>query len=154
MRWKGREKSENVEDRRGARPVGLALGGGGLLTIVIALVAMFLGADPRAFMGLVEQPQGQPAQRAQQAPGVDDEAKEFISVVLKDTENVWTQLFRQHVQGGGYQPPQLVLFSGTVRTACGMANAAMGPFYCPADQQVYIDPTFFDELKTTSQCAG
>ena len=66
MRWKGREKSENVEDRRGARPVGLVLGGGGLLTIVIALVAMFLGADPRAFMGLVEQPQGQPAQRAQQ----------------------------------------------------------------------------------------
>ena len=105
-------------------------------------------------MGLVEQPQGQPAQRAQQAPGVDDEAKEFISVVLKDTENVWTQLFRQSIQGGGYQPPQLVLFSGTVRTACGMANAAMGPFYCPADQQVYIDPTFFEELRRRHNAPG
>ena len=111
-----------------------------------------MGADPRPFIGLVGQPAGQPLQ--QQAPGVDDQAKEFIEVVLKDTENVWSQLFREHVQGGGYLPPRLILFSGSVRSGCGVASAAMGPFYCPADQQIYIDPTFFDELSRRHHAPG
>ncbi len=87
MRWQGRDRSENVEDRRGVRPVGLAVGGGGLLALVLGIVAVFLGADPRAFIGLVGQPPAQQAQQGQPAPGVDDKAKEFIEVVLKDTAN-------------------------------------------------------------------
>jgi uncharacterized protein len=153
MRWQGRERSENVEDRRGTRPVKMAVGGGGLLTLVVAVVAMFMGADPRALVGLIGQP-AQPEQRGAQVPGVDDKAKEFIEVVLRDTEKVWTQLFRDHVKGGDYIPPRLVIFSGSVHTGCGMASAAMGPFYCPADQQIYIDPIFFDELKKRHQAPG
>lgn len=154
MRWRGRERSENVEDRRGVRPVGKALGGGGLGVLLITVVAMFLGADPRAFLGLVGEQQPQPAQQGQQAPGVDDDTKEFIEVVLKDTENVWTQLFREQIQGGGYQPPRLIIFSDSVQTGCGLAGAAMGPFYCPADQNIYIDPTFFDDLKRRHNAPG
>lgn len=150
MRWRGRERSENVEDRRGV-PAGVALGGGGLLTLVIAIVAMLMGADPRPFLGMVGQP---PAQQAQRASGVDDEVGEFIGVVLKDTENVWDALFREHVQGGGYQPPRLIIFSESVQSGCGLANAAMGPFYCPADQRIYIDPIFFDQLQQRHDAPG
>lgn len=153
MRWQGRERSQNVEDRRGGRPVGMALGGGGgCLTIIFLLVAVMMGADPFALLGLLDAP----APQAQQAPGpgVNDDAKAFIEVVLKDTETIWASLFRQHVQGGDYAPPRLILFSNSVRSGCGVANAAMGPFYCPADQQVYIDPTFFDELSRRHQAPG
>jgi predicted metalloprotease len=154
MRWQGRERSQNVEDRRGVRPAGMVVGGGGLAALLLAIVAMLMGADPRAFIGLIEQPAAQLGQPGQQAPGVEDEAKEFIEVVLKDTENVWTQLFREQVQGGDYQPPRLIIFSGSVRSGCGMASAAMGPFYCPADQQIYIDPAFFDELSRRHNAPG
>jgi len=154
MRWRGRKRSENVEDRRGARPVGLALGGGSLLALVVAVAAVFLGADPRVIVGLLGQPQPQPGQRGEQVPGINDDAKEFIEVVLKDTENVWTQLFREQVQDGGYQPPRLIIFSDSVRSGCGMASAVMGPFYCPADRQIYIDPMFFDDLKRRHRAPG
>ncbi len=146
MRWQGRERSKNVEDRRGLRPVGIMLGGGSILAILIAIVAMMLGVDPRPFLGAVEQPQAQVRPVDGQIPGPDDKAREFIEVVLKDTENVWTKLFAEQVQGGGYRPPRLVIYSDQVQSGCGLASAAMGPFYCPADQIVYIDPVFFDEM--------
>jgi len=153
MRWRGRERSTNVEDRRGGRPVRTVVGGGGLLAIVVTIIALMLGADPRPFIGLIDQPAGQ-IPPGQQGGGLDDDSREFIEVVLKDTENVWATLFRDHVHGGPYQPPRLVIFSGTSRSACGVANAAMGPFYCPGDEQIYIDPTFFDELARRHQAPG
>jgi hypothetical protein len=153
MRWQGRERSQNVEDRRGSRPMRVA-GGGSLLVIVIAVVAMLLGADPRQFLGLLGQQQAQQGQAIQQAPPIDDQSAEFIEVVLKDTENVWTKLFQQNVEGGRYIPPRLVIYSGTDRSGCGIANAKMGPFYCPADQMVYIDPIFFDEMKNRLNSPG
>ncbi len=154
MRWKGRERSENVEDRRGMPAAGL-VGGGGIIVVIIAIIAVMMGADPRPLLDAVAQPGPQQGQVGQQAPGQDDEAREFISVVLRDTENVWTDLLSQQVQGGqNYRPPRLVIFSETIRTGCGQASAAMGPFYCPADQTVYIDPTFFDELRRRHQAPG
>lgn len=147
MRWQGRERSENVEDRRGMRPTTLAAGGGGILVLLLALGAMFLGADPRAAMQMVEGQQGAQQRMQQQAPPPDDKTREFIEVVLKDTENVWGKLFREQVEGGGYVPPQLIIYSGTDRSGCGVADAKMGPFYCPADEKVYVDPSFFDEMK-------
>ncbi|MCA9215215.1 MAG: neutral zinc metallopeptidase [Planctomycetales bacterium] len=152
MRWRGRRRSENVEDRRGGPPAGMVVGGGGLGALLIVVIAMFLGADPQALVGLVGPPQQQ--QQMQAGPGIDDDAREFIEVVLSDTETIWSRLFQQHVQGGGYSPPRLVMFTGSVQSGCGVAAAQMGPFYCPADQQVYIDPTFFDELKNRHNAPG
>jgi predicted metalloprotease len=154
MRWEGRERSENVEDRRGRRPSASALGGGGMIVLLFAAVAWFLGADPRAVIGIIGQQQALQQQGVQQAPAPDDKAREFIEVVLKDTENVWTKLFAEQVQGGAYTPPRLIIYAGTDRSACGVANAAMGPFYCPADQMIYIDPSFFDELKNRHGAPG
>jgi predicted metalloprotease len=154
MRWQGRERSKNVEDRRGVRPAA-AVGGGGLLVLIVAIVAILLGADPRPFLGAVGEQQQQAQVRQEgDAAGVDDQAREFIEVVLRDTETVWSQLFAEQVQGAAYRPPTLIIFSGTDRSACGVANAAMGPFYCPADQQIYIDPTFFDQLKERHNAPG
>ena len=155
MRWKGRERSTNVEDRRGA-PVGRVAGGGSLILIIIVVIAYFAGADIRPFLNAVNQGPGlgQPAP-APAGEGHDDDVREFIEVVLKDTENVWTELFRTSVEGGGaYRPPQLIIFSATTPTGCGRANAAMGPFYCPADRKVYIDPSFFDELRRRHNAPG
>ncbi len=154
MRWEGRERSENVEDRRGKRPAGLVMGGGGLLALVITVVAVLMGADPRALVGVIGQQQQAAQQGLQEAPAPDDKAREFIEVVLKDTENIWTKLFDEQVQGGGYIPPRLIIYSETDRSGCGIANAQMGPFYCPADQKIYIDPSFFDELKRRHNAPG
>lgn len=157
MRWRGRQRSDNVEDRRGAGPKRMAAGGGGIGLILVVLIALFFGADPRALIGLlgrapqIERP-GPPPGPA--TPAVDDEAREFIEVVLHDTEEVWTKLFRDHVEGGGYRKPKLIMFSGSVQSRCGMAGAAMGPFYCPADQQIYIDPMFFEQLKRQHNAPG
>ncbi len=155
MKWKGRERSENVEDRRGM-PVAGMVGGGSLLVIVVTIIAFLMGADPQPLIDAIGNPdqhQGRVAQ--QQAPGEDDEAREFIEVVLKDTENVFTALIRDGVSGGqDYLPPRLVIFSGSTPTGCGQANAAMGPFYCPADQKVYIDPAFFEEMRKRLNAPG
>jgi predicted metalloprotease len=130
------------------------LGGGGIGALLIAVIAIFLGADPQALVGLVEQPGAQQQQAGQQGPGVDDDAREFIEVVLRDTETVWSRLFSEQVQGGGYQPPRLIIFTGSVRSGCGVAASEMGPFYCPADQQIYIDPVFFDTLERRHSAGG
>ena len=154
MRWKGRERSQNVEDRRGVPVKGL-VGGGGLILVVIAILTMLFGGDPKPFLDAAAKPGQLQGLAGQQAPGEDDEVREFIEVVLKDTENVWTTLLGEQVKGGqSYRPPALVIFSGVTATACGQGNAAMGPFYCPADKTVYIDPSFFDELSRRHKAPG
>ena len=116
MRWKGRERSDNVEDRRGV-PVAGVVGGGGIVVVIIAIIATLLGADPRPFLDAMANAGPQQEQVARQgAPGADDEAREFIEVVLKDTENVWTELIHERVQGGqDYRPPRLIIFSDAIQ---------------------------------------
>lgn len=149
MRWKDERRSQNVEDRRGRTPGGLVLGGGG--TILILLIALLFGADPRALLNQVHQ--GAPAQVPAGAPdAAQDEQAQFISVVLAETEDVWREQFR--AMGRTYEEPTLVLFSGRVESACGLANAAVGPFYCPGDSKVYIDLQFYDLLRERFQAPG
>ncbi len=162
MRWEGNRESDNVEDRRddgggGGSPVfgGRSIGIG---TIVIALVGGWvLGINPLTILGLLSgggpapQVQTQPHAPAHRPPA-DDTMARFVSTVLADTEDVWGELFRQG--GGRYQDPRLVLFRGATPTACGTGQAAMGPFYCPADQKVYIDLGFYETLKTRLGAPG
>jgi uncharacterized protein len=154
MRWKGRERSQNVEDRRGMSP-GTMAGGGGILVLVIVGIAMLLGADPRQVMQLVDQAQqANPQQQRRTAEAPDDEAKEFISVVLRDNEKVWDMIFREEL-GIKYQKPKLVIYEGRVLTnGCGAASSGVGPFYCPADQTIYIDPDFFEQLAKRHRAPG
>ena len=156
MRWRGRERSDNVEDRRGMTPQ-KAFGGGGLLVIIVTLVIKFMGGGQQAQQiagNLVQKAQEQRAPAGATGDGIDDEARELISVVLNDTEEIWTRLFKEQVDGGSYRAPKLIIFQGSTQTACGTGQAAMGPFYCPADQQVYIDPSFFDDLATRHSAPG
>lgn len=160
MRWKGREQSDNVEDRRGMSPRMAAGGGIGILGVLIILAMQFLGA-PKELQQMAGQVAQQMQQRNQQAPaepgnapGVDDENREFISVVLKDTETVWTKLFQEQIEGASYTAPRLIIFDGVVDSGCGSASAEMGPFYCPADKRVYIDPSFFDDLARRHKAPG
>ncbi|MFO0896161.1 MAG: neutral zinc metallopeptidase [Pirellulales bacterium] len=142
MRWEGRRQSDNIEDRRGMRPVTIA--GGGLGTLILILIVLFLGGDPRA---LLQQQQGGPGGAVQQGQvdPAQEPLKEFVATVLADTEDVWNDLFAK--MGKQYREPTLVLFSDRVQSACGIAGAAVGPFYCPADQKLYIDLAFYDELR-------
>lgn len=140
MRWKGRRQSENVEDRRGMSPGGM-VAGGGIGVLVIAVIVMLLGGDPSQLLGQLPSEPGQ----TQPIDPAQDELKEFTSVTLADTEEVWTRLFAE--SGKTYRPPKLVLFSGQVQSACGMAGAAVGPFYCGEDMQVYIDLSFYETMK-------
>jgi predicted metalloprotease len=144
MRWKGRRQSENIEDRRGAAPM---IAGGGIVTIIIALAVYFLGGDPTALKELTQSQSTPPASQ-----GPNDEGREFVGVVLGDTEEVWTALFER--MGRLYEKPRLVLFTGQVQSACGFASDATGPFYCPPDKSVYIDLSFFDLLKSRFGAPG
>jgi len=144
MLWENGRRSENVEDRRGIGVGGIA--GGGVGVVVIALIAMFFGVDPRVI--LQEAGQGQAPSGQQQAVPVDpaqDKLKDFVSVVLADTEDTWGDLFQRG--GATYEKPKLVLFTGAVRSACGLARSAVGPFYCPGDHKVYIDLDFYKMLE-------
>ena len=152
MRWQEGGESDNVEDQRGL-PVGMALGGAG--TIIVIVLGLLLGRDPRA---LLQQLQGQ-APPGIHAPRQDspEEARKvsFVKHVLFQTEQVWTDLFQTQVPGHhAYVKPKLVLFTGRVQSACGLAQAAVGPFYCPGDQKVYIDLAFYDELKDRFHAGG
>lgn len=147
MRWRGQRESDNVEDRRGISPGGIAVGGG-IGTILLVLVVMALGGDPSALLNQT-QTQTQPGQTSDK-PYVsqnpqEEERKHFVATVLASTEDVWRSQFK--AMGKTYREPTLVLFSGQVSSACGMAGAAMGPFYCPGDSKLYIDLSFYDELK-------
>ena len=143
MRWEGRRESENVEDRRGMGAPTMV--GGGLLMLLLMIGLMFLGVDPQQAVGI-----GRglaPAPRAQpNAKPVNDTGKKFVSTVLAENEDVWSKLFPPSFQGR-YVPAKLVMFNGQVQSACGIATAASGPFYCPLDKKVYIDLAFYDELK-------
>jgi uncharacterized protein len=147
MRWRGGEQSENLEDRRRMGAPAIAIGGGGLLLLLV--VGMLLGVDPQKLNQLIGQaqqgapPGGVPGQQRELTPE-EIEQGEFTATVLRFTEVVWDDQFRQI--GRQYEPPRMVLFANAVQTGCGVAPSAVGPFYCPMDKTVYLDPTFFEEL--------
>ncbi len=145
MRWEGRRQSENVEDRRRVSPQMVA--GGGLLSIVLVAALLLLGVDPKAAPRIAADLAGEkPAAKQPAGAEANDEMKQFVSVVLADNEDIWGKLFPKAFKSR-YVPPTLVLFSGQVKSACGFATAAAGPFYCPLDRKVYIDLAFYEELK-------
>jgi predicted metalloprotease len=153
MRWKEGRRSENVEDRRGI-PAGVAIGGG-IGTLLIVLVATFLGADPRQVLNILQnQQQAAPRQAGAPVPGdaAEEERADFVRVVLADTEDVWDDVFRS--VNKQYIKPKLDLFRGSTTSECGTASSSVGPFYCPADQKVYIDLGFFQELKERFKAPG
>ncbi|HUF67920.1 MAG TPA: neutral zinc metallopeptidase [Longimicrobiales bacterium] len=143
MKWKRARRSTNIEDRRGIRPAtGMKVGGGAALILVI--VTLVMGGDPGAILQMLETGGGTAPTEAGSMGTPDDEAGEFIAAVLGDTEDTWSAIFA--ASGSTYQPPTLVLFTDAVQSACGTNSAAVGPFYCPPDQQVYIDLSFFRDL--------
>ncbi|WP_153799470.1 KPN_02809 family neutral zinc metallopeptidase [Foetidibacter luteolus] len=148
MLWQGRRESTNVEDRRGIGGRGVAVGGG-IGAIVIAAIVYLLGGDPGAILN--NQPGAATELTPEQQAGEDKSAK-FIKVVLADTEDVWTKLFSQANQA--YQQPTLVMFNQSTPSACGHASAATGPFYCPADEKLYLDLSFFNEMEHQLQAGG
>ena len=149
MKWKGRTRSSNVSDRRGMGGGGKTAIGGGL-GLVILIVFTLLGGNPMDIINQVGPSQGQ--QTPYVATAEEEELAEFVSVILHDTEVIWEDVLGE--EGMEYREPTLVLFSGSVQSACGMAGAAMGPFYCPADESVYIDLSFYKELRNKFKAPG
>jgi uncharacterized protein len=152
MRWNHDLRSENVKDRRRIRSAVIVVGGG-IAALVLAAVAMFRDAEPRQ---LVDSAQSHPQTAAQPASlptnSEQDPLKDFVSVILGDTENVWHELFKK--MNREYKEPRLVLFTGRIETACGFAGTAIGPLYCPADEKIYIDLSFFQEMKDRYHAPG
>lgn len=148
MRWRDARRSKNIEDRRGRRPGKVALGGG-LSTIIILVVALYLGIDPTPL--LTGAGQSSVDQTVQVDPR-QNELADMVAVVMADTEDTWNAVFAS--EGLVYREPTLVLFTGRTPSACGMGQAAMGPFYCPADQKAYIDLRFYDELRSRLGAPG
>ena len=154
MRWEDGRRSDNVEDRRGMGGGGAALGGGAVL--VIAVIAMLFGVDPRALLQQVQSGSavsvGQQAGPAQTSDPAGDREAQFVAVVLAETEDVWHQQLQ--ARGVEYREPHLVLFSDQAQSACGFASAAVGPFYCPEDERVYLDLGFFREMRQRFGASG
>ena len=152
MRWRGERESDNVEDRRGVSGGRVAIGGG-LGTIVVIVIALLLGADPRQLLGtLTNTPPPSASQTSRPSSQEDQELRKFVSVVLAKTEDVWQDVFRQN--GKAYREPKLVLFTDQVQSACGFTGAAVGPFYCPGDEKIYIDLSFYNELRRRFNAPG
>jgi len=170
MRWRGGRRSSNIEDQRGMGGGGMRFPGGGMRfpggggmprggraglggfgLIAVVVIALLLGFDPSQ---LLQTGSGDRSSSVPQGPtgAAEEELKDFVSVVLADTEDAWHEQFR--TLGATYEEPRLVLFSGAVDSACGYAQAAMGPFYCPGDRKVYLDLSFFDELAQRFQAPG
>lgn len=157
MKWQGRRKSGNLEDRRGMSGRGKVVAGGGVIAVVVILLQLFGGETGQAIAPILEQVGGS-QQQAQQVEQRDLTEKEkvmgdFMGTVLADTEDIWNRIFREN-NLGNYKEPKMVLFTDAVSTGCGNASAASGPFYCPAGQKIYMDLRFFDELKTRFGAKG
>ncbi|MCC5636930.1 zinc metallopeptidase [Nostoc sp. CHAB 5844] len=150
MRWQLGRRSENVEDRRGMR-VSAPVVGGGIGALLLSLLVALLGGDPRVILEQNNPPSDRPVTQSPQTPAQDQMA-DFVSVVLADTEDTWSEIFQQ--SGDRYVEPKLVLYSDAVESACGYARSAVGPFYCPQDQKVYIDLSFYRDLKNRYQAPG
>jgi len=151
MLWKGRQGSTNVDDRRGVSGGGIAAGGG-VLGLIIYLVYSFLGGGDSSMPAPPLPGTGTTTELTAEEKAADDERAEFVTVVLKETEDVWNKIYQE--QGSQYAEPRLVLFRDAVQSACGSASAAMGPFYCPGDNQVYIDLSFYQDLQTRFNAPG
>lgn len=149
MRWQTGRRSTNIEDRRGIRTSSLA--GGGIGMVLLALAAYYFGIDPRVVLDATDSVKTETVVDYQPSPE-EQQLAEFVSVVLGETEETWQALFKS--MGKQYQEPTLVLFSDAVKSACGFAEAAVGPFYCSLDQKVYIDLKFYDELKNRFKAPG
>lgn len=156
MKWKGRRQSDNVEDRRGMSTKGKAIAGGGLIGIVILLLNVFGGENAQMLTPILEQMnQGQQTEQVQDRELTAEEMElgDFAKTVFADTEDIWNKIYAEN-NLGDYEEPGMILFSGSVQTACGGASSASGPFYCPADKKVYMDLTFFEELRTRFGAKG
>jgi len=151
MRWRGERQSTNIEDRRGIS-AGRVVGGGGLGALLLMVLALVFGVDPRQFMEQVPESPPSQVQTSRPQNSEEEELKQFVGVVLAKSEDVWTDVFRQN--GRQYREPTLVLFTDQVRSACGIAGAAVGPFYCPADEKVYIDLAFYEQLRREFRAPG
>jgi uncharacterized protein len=162
MRWIGDRESENIEDRRGSGGMPIAVGGiGGLGAIIVLVIGLFLGIDPSTLLALLSGDQAQPQQTetqtidarpSQRSQAGQDRTRQFVAVVLADTEDVWRQVFES--SGKTYVEPKLVLYTSQIASACGLASAASGPFYCPKDQKVYLDLSFFEEMRSRFNAPG
>jgi len=151
MRWRGERQSTNIEDRRGLSGGKVAVGGG-LGTLLVIVIALLFGADPRQFLEQVPTDQPSQVQTSRPQNPEEEELKQFVAVVLGKSEDVWTQIFQQN--GRQYREPTLVLFTDQVQSACGNMGAAVGPFYCPGDEKVYIDLSFYEELRQRFRAPG
>ena len=149
MRWKDRRQSTNVEDRRGRTKKGMV--GGGIGSIILILAIYFLGGDPTQLLDTT-QLDNSGVTSNYEGTAEENELAQFVAVVLAETEDVWTELFRQ--EDLNYKYPKLVLYSGSVQSACGFSSAATGPFYCPGDYKLYIDLSFYDELRSKFKAPG
>jgi len=144
MRWESGRRSDNVEDRRGLR-VTRGVAGGGLGTLVLVLIGLYFGVDPSTILNTIPTGSGVRIEQSNEPrPAAENVRADFVSVVLADTEDTWGPIFRE--KGRSYEAPKLVLFTDAVESACGLAGAATGPFYCPGDRKLYLDLAFFDEL--------
>ena len=154
MRWSGERRSSNIEDRRGMSGGGKFAVGGGFIGIIILLISLFTGRDLTGLMDVIPSDGvEQTTTAAERGPRPDDETAQFVSVVLASTEDVWGQIFSEDMSAS-YQTPRLVLFDQATQSGCGSASSAMGPFYCPLDQKVYIDLSFCDELRDRFHAPG
>ena len=151
MRWRGERESTNIEDRRGTS-VGRVAVGGGLGTLAIMILALLFGVNPQQLFEQLPSEQQPGVQTSRPQNAQEDELKQFVGVVLAKSEDVWTDVFRQN--GRQYRDPTLVLFTDRVDSACGIRGAAVGPFYCPNDEKVYIDLAFYEQLRREFKAPG